>query len=125
MAFKIDGVEMPRPSQWLVSPKPMSSDAERVAGTGEAVVPYLRTVYEVTWTYKYISSEEYDVLYNAYIESTIQNKQMYHTLETLDSNSDKTLTLNIYTQGDFQAPLYRIKNGVRYYKDVKFVFVSR
>lgn len=125
MAFKIDGVDMPRPSQWLVNPKPMSSDAERVAGTGEAVVPYLRTVYEVTWTYKYISSEEYDVLYNAYIESTIQNKQMYHTLETLDSNSDKTLTLNIYTQGDFQAPLYRIKNGVRYYKDVKFVFVSR
>lgn len=54
MAFKIDGVEMPRPSEWLVNPKPLSSDAERVAGTGEAVVPYLRMVYEVTWTYKYI-----------------------------------------------------------------------
>ena len=53
-AFKIDGVEMPRPSEWLVNPKPLSSDAERVAGTGEAVVPYLRMVYEVTWTYKYI-----------------------------------------------------------------------
>lgn len=125
MAFKIDGVEMPRPSEWLVNPKPMSSDAERVAGTGEAVVPYLRTVYEVTWTYKYISQAEYDKLYKAYIQNTIDNKSMYHTLETLDSNSDNTLTLNIYTQGDFQAPLYRIKNGVRYYKDVKFVFVSR
>ena len=125
MAFKIDGVEMPRPSDWLVNPKPMSIDAERVAGTGEAIVPYLRTVYEVTWTYKYLSSEDYDKLYNAYIKNTITNRSMYHTLETLDSNSNDTLTLNIYTQGDFSPPLYRIKNGVRYYKDVKFVFVSR
>lgn len=125
MAFKIDGVEMPRPSDWLVNPKPMSIDAERVAGTGEAIVPYLRTVYEVTWTYKYLSSEDYDKLYNAYIKNTITNRSMYHTLETLDSNSNETLTLNIYTQGDFSAPLYRIRNGVRYYKDVKFVFVSR
>lgn len=125
MAFKIDGVEMPRPSDWLVNPKPMSIDAERVAGTGEAIVPYLRTVYEVTWTYKYLSSEDYDKLYNAYIKNTITNRSMYHTLETLDSNSDDTLTLNIYTQGDFTAPLYRIKDGIRYYRDVKFVFVSR
>lgn len=125
MAFKIDGVEMPRPSDWLVNPKPMSIDAERVAGTGEAIVPYLRTVYEVTWTYKYLSSEDYDKLYNAYIKNTITNRSMYHTLETLDSNSNDTLTLNIYTQGDFTAPLYRIKDGIRYYRDVKFVFVSR
>lgn len=125
MAFKIDGVEMPRPSDWLVNPKPMSIDAERVAGTGEAIVPYLRTVYEVTWTYKYLSSEDYDKLYNAYIKNTITNRSMYHTLETLDSNSNETLTLNIYTQGDFTAPLYRIKDGIRYYRDVKFVFVSR
>ena len=42
-----------------------------------------------------------------------------------NSNSDKTLTLSIYTQGDFSAPLYRIKDGVRYYRDVEFTFVSR
>lgn len=125
MAFKIDGVEMPRPSEWLVKPKPLSSDAERVAGTGEAVVPYLRMVYEVTWTYKYIQTQDFDKLYNAYIKATIKNKQMYHTIETLDSNSDETLSLNVYTQSDFSAPLYRIKNGIRYYKDVKLVFVSR
>lgn len=125
MAFKIDGVEMPRPSEWLVNPKPLSSDAERVAGTGEAVVPYLRMVYEVTWTYKYIQTQDFDKLYNAYIKATIKNKSMYHTIETLDSNSDETLSLNVYTQSDFSAPLYRIKNGIRYYKDVKLVFVSR
>ena len=125
MGFKIDGVEMPKPSEWLVNPKPITSDAERVAGTGEAVVPFLREVYEVIWTYKYLSTTDYDKLYNAYIQKTFDNKSMYHTLETQDSNSDKTLTLSIYTQGDFSAPLYRIKNGVRYYKDVQFTFVSR
>ena len=124
MEFAIDGIEMPRPSDWLVNPKPMSSDAERLVGSGKMVIPYLTTAYEVTWTYKYLSSDEYDKLYNAYIKKTIQNKNMYHTLTTRDSNSDDIMTLEIYTQSDFSAPLYRIKNGKRYYKDVKFVFVS-
>ena len=122
--FMIDGIDMPKPSDWLVNPKPMSSDAERLVGSGKMVIPYLTTAWEVTWTYKYLSSADYDKLYDAYILSTIRNKSMYHTLTTKDSNSNKTLTLDIYTQSDFSAPLYRIKNGIRYYKDVKFVFVS-
>lgn len=122
--FMIDGKDMPKPSDWLVNPKPMSSDAERLVGSGKMVIPYLTTAWEVTWTYKYLSSADYDKLYDAYILSTIRNKSMYHKLTTKDSNSNKTLTLDIYTQSDFSAPLYRIKNGIRYYKDVKFVFVS-
>jgi hypothetical protein len=124
LEFAIDGIEMPKPSDWLVNPKPMASDSERTAGTGKAIVPYLTTAYEVTWTYKFLSAEQYDILYDAYIRKTTQNKSMYHTLTTRDSNSDDIMELEIYTQGDFTAPLYRIKNGVRYYKDVKFVFVS-
>ena len=122
--FMIDGIDMPKPSDWLVNPKPMSSDAERLVGSGKMVIPYLTTAYEVIWTYKYLSSEDYDKLYDAYILSTIRNKSMYHTLTTKDSNSDEIMTLDIYTQSDFSAPLYRIKNGKRYYKDVKFIFVS-
>lgn len=124
MDFAIDGVEMPKPSSWLVNPKPMSSDAERLIGSGKMVIPYLTTAYEVIWTYNYLKEEDYDKLYKAYILNTIKNKSMYHTLKTKDSNSDKTLELKIYTQSDFTAPLYRIKNGVRYYKDVKFTFIS-
>lgn len=124
MEFAIDGIEMPKPSDWLVNPKPISADAETLVGSGKVVVPYLTTRYEVTWTYKYLSSDEYDLLYDTYIRSTTRNKSMYHTLTTRDSNSDGILTFDIYTQGDFSAPLYRIKNGKRYYKDVKFVFVS-
>lgn len=122
--FAIDGIEMPRPSDWLVNVKPISTDAERLIGNGRAVVPYLTTAYEVTWTYKYLSGDDYDVLYDAYIRKTTENKSMYHELVTRDSNSDDILTLEIYTQSDFTAPLYRIKDGVRYYKDIKFTFVS-
>ena len=122
--FMIDGIDMPKPSDWLVNPKPMSSNAERLVGSGKMVIPYLTTAWEITWTYKYLSSKDYDKLYDAYILSTIRNKSMYHKLKTKDSNSNKVLTYDIYTQSDFTAPLYRIKNGVRYYKDVKFVFVS-
>lgn len=122
--FMIDGKDMPRPSDWLVNPKPISSDAERLIGNGRAVVPYLTTAYEVTWTYKYMTQEQYDVIYDAYILSTVRNKSMYHKLTTLDSNTGKSLTLDIYTQSDFSAPLYRIKGGKRYYTNIKFVFVS-
>ena len=122
--FMIDGIDMPKPSDWLVNPKPMSSDAERLVGSGKMVIPYLTTAWEITWTYKWLSSDEYDKIYDAYILSTIRNKSMYHTLTTKDSNSDEVVTYDIYTQSDFTAPLYRIKNGKRYYKDIKFVFVS-
>lgn len=122
--FALDGIEMPKPNEWLVNVKPMSSDAERLAGSGKMVIPYLTTAYEVTWTYKYLSAEQYDLLYDTYIRKTIRDKNFYHTLTTKDSNSDEILNLDIYTQSDFTAPLYRIKNGIRYYKDVKFVFVS-
>ena len=122
--FAIDGIEMPRPSDWLVNVKPMSSEAERLPGSGKMVIPYLTTAYEVTWTYKKLTSEQYDLLYDTYIRKTTRDKNFYHTLTTKDSNSDEILNLDIYTQSDFTAPLYRIKNGVRYYKDVKFVFVS-
>lgn len=122
--FAIDGIEMPKPSDWLVNPKPMSSDAERLIGSGKMVIPYLTTAYEVTWTYKRLTSEQYDLLYDTYIRKTIRDKSMYHTLITKDSNSDEILELEIYTQSDFTAPLYRIKDGVRYYQNVKFTFVS-
>lgn len=122
--FAIDGIEMPRPSEWKVNPKPMSSDAERLAGSGKMVIPYLGWVWEVSWTYKYLSAEQYDLLYDTYILKTKREKSFYHTLTTKDSNSDEILNIDIYTQSDFTAPLYRIKNGVRYYKDITFTFVS-
>ena len=122
--FAIDGIEMPRPSSWQVNPKPMSSDAERLAGSGKMVIPYLGWAVECVWQYKYLSEEQYDLLYDTYILKTKREKSFYHTLTTRDSNSNDILNIDIYTQSDFQAPIYRIKDGKRYYKDITFTFVS-
>lgn len=123
--FQIDGIDMPIPSSVLVNPKPLSSNAERVAGTGEAVVPFLRMTYEVTWTYAWLEFDDYYKLYKQYIEVTAENESMYHTLTTFDSNTKKNLTINIYTQGDFTAPIDHVYEGVPVYTNVVFTFVGR
>lgn len=124
--FAIDDIEMPKPNAWQTNPKPISADAERLPGNGKAVVPYKTMCWETVWTYNYLSGEDFDILYDAYILSCIRNKSMYHTLTTLDSNTGEVKTMEIYTQSDFTAPLYRINpiNNKRFYKDVKFTFIS-
>lgn len=124
-----DWVDLPKPSSWLVNPKPLMSDATRAPGTGIVSMAYITTAYEIVWTYKYLSQDDYDVLYNAYVQSSINNKYPFHIIKSRDSNTDQIIYATIYLQSDFQAPLYRIKhNGdgttTRYYKDVTFTFVS-
>lgn len=122
--FKIDGVDMPKPSSWSTSPHIMTSDSERLAGSGRLVAPYLTTIMETEWHYKYLSQADYDKLYDAYILSCARNRSIEHDLTTVDSNSGNVITYRVYTQSDFKAPLYRIRDGVRYYRDVKFTFVG-
>ena len=45
--FKIDGIVMPRPSEWVTKPKILTRDSERLIGPG-LVAPYSGTVYETT-----------------------------------------------------------------------------
>ena len=75
-------------------------------------------------TYKYLDQFDYMTLYDAYILSCERNKSIEHDLETLDSNTGEVLNYRIYTQDDFQTPLYRIKDGIRYYTNVTFTFVG-
>lgn len=123
--FKIDGVSMPKPSSYQTNPKILTGDAHRLIGNGRMVVPYVTTVWETTWHYKLIDGAMYDVIYNAYITATVNNKNMYHSLTTIDSNTGNSKTYQIYTQDDFAGHLYRVKpDGTREYDDVSFVFVG-
>lgn len=122
--FQIDGVDMPKPSSWTTKPNILTAESERLVGNGKLVAPYLTTIWETTWTYKLLSQEDYDKLYDAYITSCIRNKNLEHDFSTLDSNTGKQLRYRMYTQNDFNAPLYRIHNGKRIYKDISFTFVG-
>lgn len=109
---------MPKPSNYTINPKPLSSNAERVAGTGELFAPFLRMCYEIVWEYKYLSEEEFRRIYNAYIGYVENNKSLYIEVMTLDSNAslsggqigtDKgSQVYSAYVQGDFTAPMYHI-----------------
>ena len=123
--FQIDNIPMPKPHEWAVYPNPVSQDAERLPGTGRMINPYLTMCWTIEWKYKYLSADQYDLLYDAYILSCVRNRSLYHTIRTRDSNSDSVKDFEIYTQSDFKAPLYRIKNGVRYYRDITFTFITR
>lgn len=122
--FMIDGVAMPIPDTWQTNPKIMTSDSHRTVSTGRLVAAYLQTVWETSWTYKVLWQEDYDRLYAAYITSCDANKSIEHSFSTLDSNTGRVLTYRMYTQDDFSAPLYMIRNGRRMYTDVTFTFVG-
>lgn len=122
--FTIDGKSMPMPSSWVTSPQIMTTDAKRTVSTGRLVAKYLQTVWVTEWTYAYITQEQYDILYNAYILSCDINKNIEHTFTTIDSNTGKLLSYKMYTQNDFKAPLYRVRNGIREYVNVTFTFTG-
>lgn len=122
--FTIDGLEMPMPDEWLVTPQIMTSDAKRTVTTGRLQAKYLQTVWVTEWTYRFISQDDYDVLYDAYILSCGRNKSIEHAFTTLDSNTGQIISYTMYTQDDFKAPLYYIRNGKRWYRDVTFTFVG-
>ncbi len=122
--FEIDGIAMPRPSSWVTKRVPLTSDSERLPGSGRLVAPYICMVLETEWTYKTLTQAEYDVLYDAYVLSSDRNKSIEHTIKTLDSNTGLSITYKMYLQSDFTAPLKRIRNGVREYVNISFTFVG-
>lgn len=123
--FRIDKKSMPVPHSWSTKPNVMTRDSKRSVSNGNMTAPYLNTIMETTWTYKNLSQADYDLLYDTYIASCARNKSVYHTFASMDSNTGKVITYKMYTQSDFDAPLYRIRNGnERYYKEFNVTFVG-
>lgn len=122
--FELDGVEMPRPSDWITKPRVMTKDAERLIGNGRLVAEYLGTVPETVWTYKRLTQEQYDILYAKYIKACAINKSIEHSVKTIDSNTGQSISYTGYTENNFEAALYRIKNGKRIYHNVVVTIVG-
>lgn len=122
--FQIDNKSMPKPSTTKTKYAIQTTESQRLPANGKLITDYLQTLYETTWTYKYMDASAYDLLFNAYIKSCKTNNSIEHSFKTIDSNTGNSLSYTMYTQSDFEAPMYYLKNGVRYYKDVTFVFVG-
>ena len=122
--FMIDNIEMPKPDEWATTTELLSSSAGRLPGSGKMVIEYLSTTYKTEWKYKLMTGAEFDTVYDAYVKSCKTNKSFEHSFKTLSSIDGSSLSYTMYTQNEVAAPLYMIKNGVRYYKDVTFTFVG-
>lgn len=122
--FKLGGVDMPKPHTWEVDLVPLRTDSERLPATGRFVSNFVCYTKQVIWTYKKLTEDEYKLLYDNYVNScTVENKGET-TITTEDSNTGEVITLIIYVQDDFKAPLYRINNGKREYRNITFTFVG-
>lgn len=135
--FQIDGINMPKPYNFNTETQIISTeDSGRLAGNGAMQVDYLTYVFVTTWSYDFMTGDEYDLVYKNYIEKTIKTKNMYHTLKTINSNTCESVEYKIYTQDKTSAELDRFNkqlynymgltfvNGARVYKDVTFTFVG-
>ena len=135
--FQIDDVNMPIPNKYNTSTQIISTDdSGRLAGNGAMQIDFLTHVFVTTWEYTFMTGDEFDIVYKNYIENTIKDKNMYHTLKTINSNTCKSLTYRIYTQDETSAELKKYSknqcrymglqfvNGVRLYQNVVFTFVG-
>lgn len=124
--FQIDGIDMPKPHSYKTITHIITENAERLAGSGRLVADFRGIIYETIWYYKYLSEEDYDKIYDAYVLSCLRNNSIEHTLRTINSNDGKVLEYKIYTQADIDVPLWRYnpKTGKREYRDVTFTFVG-
>lgn len=125
--FMINGVAMPIPSSWQVDPKILTRDAKRKIASGVLKAPYICTVYTITWEYKWLELEDYQILRQAYIDHCTTDGKVRIYVATMDSNRKNTVFCTpAYTEDGFTAPIYRIdyRTKEHYYKDVKFTIVS-
>lgn len=120
-------VAVPIPSEWKVSPNILTRDAKRKIATGALRSPYITTVYKIEWKYKYLTSAQFELLYNNYIAVAAKNKSVRIYVATMDSNrKGKVFCTPAYIEDGFEAPLYRVDpiTHEHYYKDITFKIAS-
>lgn len=135
--FQIDGVSCPIPNEYnTVTQLVATDDSQRLAGNGEMQIELLTHIFVTTWKYTFMTGDEFDIIYNKYIRDTIRNRNMYHQLKTINSNTGNSLNYKIYAQNEMKAELKKYNtnlfrymgitfiNGVRVYQNVEFTFVG-
>lgn len=122
--FQIDGIDMPKPSS-VQTEYEIVSDGERLPATLEMVANYKGCLISTIWTYKVLNKNDYLKIYNAYVKATIINKQMYHKLITMNSDTLDEIEYEMYTENKIKNTLYKVSNNDAIYKDVTFNFPCR
>lgn len=113
--IKIDGVEIPTPSDYTVSIMDLSK-AERNAN-GTIIIERVATKRKIELSWKYLSKENLSLLFNLV-------SPVFFEVEYIDPQDNVKRTGTFYA-GDRTAGALDYKNGNIRYKDVKFNIIER
>lgn len=122
--YQIDGVSMPTPNYVKVTAETMS-ESKRLPGNGLLVSEYIGTANNVTWRYSKINGAEYKLLKDACVGNTIKNKDIFHSVKTLDPYDLEIKNLTLYCNSSFGHEPYMNKDGLFIYRDVVIELVDR
>lgn len=113
--IKINGVEIPTPSEFLVGHQDISK-AERNA-KGNMIMEIIATKVKLEMSWAYLTQPEAQALFAAVAPT-------FFNVEYPDPVTGTRRTLNFY-KGDRKIPMLIYKNGVPYWKDVAFNVIER
>lgn len=113
--LKIEGVEIPTPSELKVSIQDISN-AERNAN-GTMIIERIATKRKLELSWKYLSKEDLSAVFNA-----VAN--VFFTVEYIDPQDNETKTGTFYA-GDRKAGALDFKNGSIRYKDISVNLIER
>jgi len=113
--IKINGVEIPAPSEYSVGIQDISK-AERNAN-GTMIIERVATKRKIELSWKYLSKEQL-----AQVLTAVSN--VFFQVTFIDPQDNATRTGTFYC-GDRKAGMLDYKNGVPRYKDVQFNLIER
>ena len=122
--FTINNVSMPKPHGVVVKRKWNNLDADRDINTGAMILNPVNRIYEVTWKYKLLRSDQYDILMGQVFQAS---KSAYNNkaFKTYDPNRRTSITFTTYEPDDFTPPeVAFIRDGYKYFDTFELHFTS-
>ncbi len=113
--IKIDGVDIPTPSDYNVGIMDLSKAERNAAGT--IVIDRIATKRKLECTWKYLSKEELSQLFRAV-------SSVFFEVQYIDPQTDAIQTGTFYA-GDRRAAALDYKNGKFRYKDITVNLIER
>ena len=112
--LKVDGIQIPTPSEFTVGVQDISQ-AERVA-SGRIVIDRIATKIKLNMSWNYLTPSDLSSLLTAI-------DKVYFNVEYLDPRTNSMQTREFYV-GDRTLGMYQYRNGNPIYIDIGFNFIE-
>ncbi len=113
--IKINGVELPTPSDYTVGIMDLSKAERNSKGT--MIIEHITTKRKIELAWKYLTKEDLSIVLNLV-------SPVFFTVEYIDPQDNGKKTGTFYA-GDRSAGALDFINGIIKYKDIKFNLVER